>query len=106
MAWTLHYLNRHEVAIEDGVAEMVIQSRDCVAMLILYLSGNATHQQKVLDFANSLDLGDAYGLDEYWLLLYQLFVDGKIAKVYPNEDGFDILKAENVSFIQNVAPDF
>lgn len=106
MAWTLHYLNRHEVAIEDGLAEMVIQTRDCVAMLMLYLSGNATHQQKVVDFANSLDVGDTYGPDEYWLLLYQLFVDGKIPNLYPEEDGFDILKSENVSFIQNDVPAF
>ena len=70
MAWTLYYLNRHEVAIEYAVADMVVQTRDCVAILILYLSGNATHRQKVLDFANSLDVGDTYGLDEYWLLLY------------------------------------
>ena len=106
MAWTLHYLNRHKVVIEDATANMVVQTRDCIAMLLLYLSGDATHRQKVLDFANSLDLGDAYGLDEYWLLLYQLFFDGRIANVHPNEDGFDILKNSGVSFIQDLAPDF
>ena len=106
MAWTLYYLNHHEVAIEDAVADMVVQTRDCVAILILYLSGNSAHQQKVLDFANSLDVGDAYGLDEYWLLLYQLFLDGKIPNKYANEDCFEIMKSDGVSFIQNPAVNF
>ena len=46
-----------------------------------------------------------YGLDNQWLLLYQLFLDDKIANPYPKSDltanaTFEILKKHSVCFTQ------
>lgn len=101
MAWTLHYLNKYSIPIEQRVADEVLASRDCVALLLLYLSGDAKHQAKVVQFANGLDSSDLYELDQYWLLLYELFRVGAIASPYKDEDAFDIMKDSSVSFIQS-----
>jgi len=38
-------------------------------------------------------------MDQYWLLLYQLYLDGQMKNPYPDEDCFDILSEAGVSFI-------
>lgn len=99
VAWALYYMNKHGVAIETATADAIVESRDCVALVLLYFSGDAAHRTRVVDFAKSLDLADLYELDQYWLLLYELFRDGKIANPYADEDAFDILKDSGVAFV-------
>jgi hypothetical protein len=68
-------------------------------LLLLYLSGEAKHQERVLNFAKELDPSDLYELDQYWLLLYQLFFDKVLTSPYTDEDAFEVLLAEGVSFV-------
>ena len=49
----------------------------------------------------SLNKSDLYELDQYWVLLYQLFNDGIIENPYREDKSFDILKDEEVSFTPN-----
>lgn len=100
VSWALYYLNKYGVAIEDSCANEILASRDCVPLLLLYLSGDTKHQNCVIEFAKAIDLTDLYELDQYWLLLYQLFVDKKIATPYTDEDAFEIMAAEGVSFVR------
>jgi hypothetical protein len=102
MAWCLHYLNEHGVSVEASVVDEVMASRDCVALLLLYLSGDLGHQANVVKFAKGLDVADRYELDQYWLLLYELFRVGAIKNPYKGEDAFDILKANSVSFVKTI----
>ena len=85
------------------IAKEVISSKDCIPILFLYLSEQ--HDKKVIDFCNSLDKSDLFLLDQYWLLLYQLFFDEKISNLYndDNDKGevFNILKNARVSFIES-----
>lgn len=97
IAWSLYYLNMYQLPISYEVIETVIGSRDCIGIILIYLSG--AFNDEVLNFANSIDKTDVYELDQYWLLFYQLFFDGKHPNPYNNDDTFDILKAEDVSFI-------
>jgi hypothetical protein len=99
MAWTLHYLNKYAVPIDNQLADEVLGSRDCVALLMLYLSGDANHQANVVKFAASLDQSDLYELDQYWLLLYELFRAGAIASPYKKEDAFEVMANNSVSFV-------
>ena len=101
MAWALYYLNKYEVDIDDATASKVIESRDCIAMLLLFQSGNAAHQTKVLDFVSALDKSCLYDLDQYWILLYQLFLTGQIAAPYSDEDAFALMKSNGVSFLNS-----
>ena len=103
MAWTLYYLNKYSVAIGDDLAKEVLASCDCVALLLLYLSGDASHQASVVKFAKDLDATDLYELDQYWLLLYELFRGGAIKNPYKGDDAFKILKDSGVSFVETTA---
>lgn len=108
MSWALYFHNRFDVSIDDACADEVVACRDCVPLLLLYLSGEVKHQTRVVDFVKGLDPSDLYELDQYWLLLYQLFFDKVIAAPYGDENAFEVLVAEGVSFVvppKPVAPD-
>jgi len=103
MTWTLYYLNKFSKSIPQEIAKNVISSNDCISILFLYLSKQ--HDKKAIDFCNTVVAkDDIFFLDQYWLLLYQLFFDGKISNPYNNYDdkgeGFNILKNNRVSFIE------
>ncbi len=119
MAWILFYLNKFTQPIPSDTAKHIIESGDCVSILLLYLSKQ--YDAEVIAFCNSLDKTDIFLLDQYWLLLYQLFLDGKIGNPYSDENAytdqtesktdtiqnamqreiqaFEILKAEGVNFV-------
>ena len=100
MCWTIYFMNKHGVSIRDDQADGIVRTRDCFALLMLYLSGHTDHQDKVIEFANALDKNDLHELDQYWLLLFQLFLDGKISNPYGDETAFEILKDEGVTFLR------
>ena len=99
LVWSLYYLNKYGVPIETETANEVMVSRDCVGLVLLYLSGDTAHQIRVVEFAKSLNAADLYELDQFWMLLYVLFQDGKIANPYTREDAFEILKGNGVVFV-------
>ncbi|MEH6345480.1 MAG: antiviral reverse transcriptase Drt4 [Bermanella sp.] len=97
IAWSLYYLNKYQLPISYEVADKVIDSADCVGLTLLYVSGS--FDTEIIGFLNNIDHSDVYELDQYWLLYYQMFFDGKIVNPYGIDDTFDILKAGDVSFI-------
>ncbi len=99
LCWALFYLIRHRIAIQNNLAQAVIDSRDCLAILLLSLSGDPTHRTRVINFTNGLNAPDAYELDQYWLLLYELFFDDLIVSPYSNERAFEYLKTSGVRFL-------
>lgn len=100
MAWCLFYLNKYGVPIDADTADQVLGSRDCVALLQLYLSGDKNHQASVVKFVNDLDANDPYELDQYWLLSYELFCAGAVKNPYKSDATFKILKDNDVSFVE------
>lgn len=99
LCWTLFYLNKYGVAISADLANEVVKSKDCLGLLLLYLSGIRAHQDLVVEFAGQLDATELYELDQYWLLLYKLFLDSRIANPYAGEDVFPVLQHEGVTFV-------
>ena len=68
-------------SISDEIANRIIKTKDCFAITLLLQDHN--HIAAVVDFANTIIAeGDLYLLDEFWLLLYQLFLDGHIGNPY------------------------
>ncbi|QJC57139.1 hypothetical protein HC248_02455 [Polaromonas vacuolata] len=97
MCWALYFLGYHNAQIEDEVATKVVGTRDAFTLLTLYWTGQ--HQDKVIGFCDTLDSKDLYELDSYWVLLYQLFHDGKLDNPY--EDGvFEVMKAHDVNLLR------
>lgn len=97
IAWALYYLNLYQLPISYEVVEKVLESRDCIGVVMLYISG--VFDDEVLSFVDTVDQSDVYELDQYWLLLYQLFFDDKIVNPYDEDSTFSILKDEDVSFV-------
>lgn len=98
MAWTLYYCRKYGLAIPDDLADAVIKTEDCIAILTLFHTGQ--HLAKITAWTTTLDKSDAYTLDRYWLLLYQLHVNGHVGSDFcsvPN--AFAALKAAGVTFV-------
>jgi hypothetical protein len=100
LCWSLFYLNRHRIPILDVLAQAIVDSRDCLALLLLYLSGDLNHQARVIAFVQSLNLVDFYELDQYWILIYELFFDNCIQNPYIGESAFQYLKSRGVRFVR------
>lgn len=87
MAWSIYYLNSLSMKLPAKVAEDVIATGDCFAIILLYLSNQ--YDSNVINFAkNIISQNDLYLSDQYWLLLYQLFLDGKINHPYSDKQAF------------------
>jgi hypothetical protein len=97
MCWGLFYLARHPQGITEDTANAVIKTEDALALLTLYWSCE-TYHEPIIRFCSVLDKSDLYLLDRYWMLLFQLYSDGKIENPY-NETVFECLKQNGVSFL-------
>lgn len=98
MAWVLYYQIKFKLKIDAEAAAQVLLSRDCIAILLLYSTGQATDE--VILFSESLRGESDFVKDNYWILLYQLYRDGKGGNPYPGDDCFPVLAAYDVSFIE------
>ena len=98
MAWGLYYLTKYDVAIPVALAELILKTKDCIAILMLYVTGQ--HNALVVDWTSTLDKENPYELDRYWILLYQLFKDGMVsADLSSVPASFIALKAGGVNFV-------
>jgi hypothetical protein len=96
MSWPLHILKKFNLPVDHETANLVIQSEDCVAITILYFSGN--HDEAIKAFIGTISITDNYEIDAYWLLFYQMYLNGKIDDPY--KDGvFKRLKDYKVNFL-------
>lgn len=104
ISWTLYYCWKYDVKISDDLSSKIMDSRDCIPILLLYLAGDQPLREKIVSFTQSLDKEDLYHLDKYWILLYQLFLDDLIPSPYPADDRtFEILQDEGVTFVDPAA---
>ncbi len=103
VCWSLYYSYNYGLPLDECIADRIIESEDCLSLLFLYLSQNRKYQDLVVDFVYDLDRSDLYELDRFWLLQYQLYLDGKIKNPYRhvNDHSFSILKEGGVNFIQS-----
>ena len=99
MAWGLYYLWKFKLQVSIEAYSLVLKSKDCISILLLYSLKQT--EQHIIDFAFDLLCKSDYEKDQYWLLLYQLYIDGKIKKIYKNDDAFELLKTYKVNFLPN-----
>ncbi len=97
MCWSLYFLIENELEIEPDVAEKILGSRDCMAILLLHAVG--AYESEVSKFIAELDEKDPYEMDRYWVLLYQRFVAGLAPNPYSGERCFEVMKDWNVDFL-------
>ena len=99
ITWMLFYCLTYNVPIKECCAATILESQDCIPILLLYWLSDSDYQSRVLDFVKQLDKTDLYLLDQYWLLLYQLYCEGKIDNPYETDDCFELMKSEGVNFV-------
>ncbi len=98
MAWTLYYCRKYNLTIPIELAEKIIKTDDCIALLSLFLTGQ--HLAMITAWAATLDKKDAYALDRKWILLYQLHFSGHIASDFCSvPTAFEAMKAAGVTFV-------
>jgi hypothetical protein len=97
VCWLLYYLKLFHNEVSDKLALKIIDWGDSMALTLL--AEFKAHQSKVVEFAYNLNKSDLYELDNYWILLYQLYLKGKIKNVY-RDNIFPVLKRHNVSFVK------
>ena len=97
MAWVLFHLARFNIQLENNIVLKIISSADPIVLCTLYW-GYAEYRPNIVAFCNSLNRDDAYELDKYWLLLYQVVYDGLIDNPYTDEV-FEVLRQNRVSFL-------
>lgn len=106
ISWLLYYAMKYGVSVTDECAQGVMEAEDCIPLLMLYKAGKLRHRRRVIAFAKSLDPRDLYKLDQYWLLLYELFREGKIANPYATgscpDGAFEAMAAAKLGFINAV----
>ena len=104
ISWCLYFCLKYRVAIPDKCASRIVKSGDCIPMLILYKSGNPKCRQMVIEFANTIHRSDLYKLDQYWLLLYEIYRDCETTNPYGQGDRvFETMKAAGISFTRPIA---
>lgn len=103
ISWGLFLAKKYGVTIRQCCYDQIIESKDCIPILLMYITGEKEQRDAVVSYAKSLDRKDFYGLDQHWLLLYQMFKDGAISDPYSdgssNATSFSIMKSNGVNFI-------
>lgn len=98
MSWPLHTMLTNNVIPKKETAKKVIASGDCVAITLLLEMHD--FNEMIKQFAqNIIDGGDNYEKDNYWLLLYQLYIKELLKKEPYTDKVFACLKKHKVNFI-------
>ncbi|MEH8130427.1 hypothetical protein, partial [Aeromonas veronii] len=97
ICWPLYIMKKNNIMPSSGVVESVLNSKDCVALTIL---NSMVNSEEIVAFAKEvIATDDKYYIDTYWLLIYQLFREGKIDDVSDNMSAFVIMRDRGVNFI-------
>lgn len=101
MVWTLHFLALHKIGFEEKIVEEVLKTQDSMPLLMIYIYGNDNQKATIVQTATEIIKGgENFEIDQHWMLLFQLYRDGKIPNPYMDEDSFEILKNSGVSFVE------
>jgi len=97
ICWALYYLDRLKSNPSEDSIVGVISSGDSVAITMLCTFEVAV--ERVTEYAkNLIDNTSLYVKDQNWLLLYRLYLMGKINDPYEDEKTFEILREYEVDF--------
>lgn len=104
MAWTLHIMRENKININGSAINAVMQTGDCVALLLLCKHGQPDAMQAAESFAikHLENSPEDYDIDKYWLFYYELFAAKIISNPYVEKaknKTFESLLQSKVSFV-------
>jgi hypothetical protein len=92
------------VAPGQKLRAAIVDSRDCMPMAMLIALGEDLSE--VDTFLNGIDLGDEYGLDQFWLLIHERAAAESLMekrfRKYLGESGLAFLRKKKVHFVHPV----
>lgn len=111
IVWCMFLLISSDLVYRSEIIDRALQDASPMVILMAYVY--AKSHRKTIDpikaWANSLidrlrskEVSE-YDLDQYWIVLYQLFLDGEIPQPYTAQEDkkvFDTLKKEKVTFVR------
>lgn len=97
-SWCLHFLSMAAFDVADELIEQVVKSGDCIPLLIAYSSGQVSYETLVEFFAPLHEENDDYVLDQYWPLLYEMYLREPSSTTISDE-AFKVLESHDVKFI-------
>lgn len=100
ICWSLFFMGIVGERICDDLANKIIETRDCMSMAMLIALKQ--HQEKIVDFINTIDPDSYYQCDQYWILLHELASDCPQFKRYRGDSGLKFLIENQVHFIKPI----
>ncbi|MFP1110408.1 hypothetical protein ACK8QL_19065, partial [Vibrio cholerae] len=81
IVWCLFYIKKYyNGKLPETIAQEIVVTGDCLSITMLTLYQE--HEDKAIDFANQLMSKSLFEIDQYWILLYQLYLNKKIDNPY------------------------
>lgn len=102
VSWLLYLVEKQGIALRRSTEKIILDSVDCLALVLLWHVGSIKAKRDVEVFAKSLisSMVDDYERDQYWLLLYELQRAKLIKRPYgPNDNDFKTLINAGVKFV-------
>ncbi|WP_345940455.1 antiviral reverse transcriptase Drt4 [Pseudomonas sp. MS19] len=100
MVWSLYYLIEYGLSVSPDAVQGIIDSADCVALVCLLKL--QPDNELLKNFVDDILGASEYVIDQYWLLLYQYYLVGKIDNPY-KDDVFSLLRDYDVDFLKGDA---
>ena len=103
VCWLLYYMGTLGVMIPSTIASKIVDSRDCLPILLLYAYGDSTAKKAVVAFAQkAISAPDMHDRHAYWMLIYELHRIGALKKPGAEKQQFDMMKAAGVKFCTSI----
>ncbi|WIJ46990.1 RNA-directed DNA polymerase [Curtobacterium citreum] len=102
VTWLLYLVQKQGLTLRRGTEKAILESEDCLSLVLLWHVGSARAKDDVEDFAKALipSTVDDYERDQYWLLLFELQLARKIKRPYgANDNDFKTLIDSGVRFV-------
>ncbi|MFA0681294.1 antiviral reverse transcriptase Drt4 [Vibrio splendidus] len=81
IVWCLYYIKKYyNGELPGGMAQEIVVTGDCLSITMLTLYQE--HEAKAIDFAKKQMSKSLFEIDQYWILLYQLYFNKKIDNPY------------------------
>ena len=100
VVWEIYYFMKYGYNLDDDCVDAILDSNDVMSILMLYFKGDKDVVNRIVKFCHEIASGDYYQMDQYWILLYQVFFDGLIGNPYTSDDTFEILRDSGVTFYE------
>jgi len=98
VAWPLHILKCAELTPSRKLAEAIVESRDSLAITLL--SDFDIDRTSIVNFSKEVAKADNYTKDNYWLLLYQMYIRDELENPF-DDHVFPTIRKHDVNFIPN-----